>query len=185
MKAHLCAKCAEERLALRACNNIAFVADAMLGNVARKLRIFGFDTLYILHTHDDEVLRTGIEQNRVILTADRELFARIVKAGAKGVLVHGGDNNSEDLVHILAENGITFIDMHSIGTRCSICNGILAGRAPEQIRNSIPAKVAESYSEFYQCVKCGKVYWEGSHFNKIKALAKSIELQLAQSANAS
>jgi len=52
----------------------SFLADAMLGSVARKLRIFGFDTLYIAHAHDDEILKTGIEQGRVILTADKELF---------------------------------------------------------------------------------------------------------------
>ncbi len=42
-----------------------FLADAMLGSVARKLRIFGFDTLYIKHIHDDEILKIGIEGNRV------------------------------------------------------------------------------------------------------------------------
>jgi uncharacterized protein len=50
-----------------------FLADAMLGSVARKLRIFGFDTLYIKHTHDDEILKIAIEDNRAILTCEKEL----------------------------------------------------------------------------------------------------------------
>lgn len=84
----------------------SFLADAMLGSVARKLRIFGFDTLYIAHARDDEILKTGIEQGRVILTADKELFKRVVKAGARGVLVSGG-SDVDDLVHILSKNGVT------------------------------------------------------------------------------
>lgn len=147
----------------------------MLGSLARKLRIFGFDTLYIAHTHDDEVLRVGIEQGRVILTADRELFKRIVKAGARGVLV-GGDGELEDIVHVLAKNGITSVDFAS--SRCSVCNGSLSRRTPEQIKNSVPGNVAECHSEFYQCEGCGKVYWEGSHFRRIRALAKSVDSRL-------
>jgi uncharacterized protein with PIN domain len=153
----------------------------MLGNLARKLRIFGFDTLYVAHAHDDEILRIGIEQDRVILTADRELFKRIVKAGTSGVLVSGA-GDLEDLAHILTKNGITSVDMHNIGSRCSVCNGILAGRTPEQIRDNVPDKVAERHSEFYQCVKCSKVYWEGGHFQRIRAFAKKLDLKLAKSA---
>ncbi|HYX72308.1 MAG TPA: Mut7-C RNAse domain-containing protein, partial [Nitrososphaera sp.] len=71
--------------------SIAFLADSMLGSIARKLRIFGFDTLYDAQVNDDdEILKIGMEQDRVILTADKELFKRIVKIGARGVLVSGG-----------------------------------------------------------------------------------------------
>lgn len=189
MKASLSAKYAEARPALKAHNNnndddgssrsIAFLADAMLGSIARKLRIFGFDTLYIEHVSDDEILRIGIEQNRVILTADRELFKRIVKARAKGVLVSGA-SDLEDLTHILAKNGIKSINMQNIGSRCSMCNGILVDRMPEDVLGRIPDKVAECHSEFYQCVECSKVYWKGGHLQRIRALAKSLDLRLAK-----
>ncbi|MDQ5875882.1 MAG: Mut7-C RNAse domain-containing protein, partial [Thermoproteota archaeon] len=95
--------------------SVAFLADAMLGNIARKLRIFGFDTLYMAQAHDNEILETGIKQDRVILTADKELFKRIVKVGARGVLVSAGASELEDLVHILTENGITSIGMNGVG----------------------------------------------------------------------
>jgi uncharacterized protein with PIN domain len=152
----------------------------MLGSLARKLRIFGFDTLYIAHTSDDEILRVGIEQGRVILTVDKELFKRIAKAGGRGVLV-SGDGELEDIVHILAKNEITSVDFTS--SRCSVCNGLLSGRTPEQIRNSVPSRVAECHREFYQCIDCGKVYWEGSHFRRIRALAKSVDSRLNNAAS--
>ena len=154
-----------------------FLADAMLGSVARKLRIFGFDTLYIAHAPDDEVLKTGIEQCRVILTADKELFKRAVKAGAAGVFV-SGEGEVDDIVHILAKNGVASIRPDGISSRCSVCNGLLEERALEQVRNCIPDKVAECHSEFYQCASCGKVYWEGGHLRRIRALARAVDSKL-------
>jgi len=157
----------------------SFLADAMLGSVARKLRIFGFDTLYIAHAHDDEILKTGIEQGRVILTADKELFKRVVKAGARGVLV-SGSGELEDLVHILSKNGISSVDLDGIGSRCSICNGLLEEKRPDQVKNSVPRKVAELHREFYQCTTCRKVYWEGGHLTRIKALVRSVDTMLGR-----
>jgi hypothetical protein len=159
----------------------SFLADAMLGSVARKLRIFGFDTLYVAHAHDDEILKTGIQQGRVILTADKELFKRVVKAGARGVLVNGG-SDIEDLVHILSKNGVTSVDLDGIGSRCSICNGLLEEKKPEQVKSGVPDKVAACHSEFYQCRACGKVYWEGGHLRRIRALARNIDSKLERAA---
>ncbi|MGH9991567.1 MAG: Mut7-C RNAse domain-containing protein [Nitrososphaera sp.] len=155
------------------------MADSMLGGVARKLRIFGFDTLYIANADDGEILRVGIDQSRIILTADKELFKRADKAGARGVLVSGG-SDVEDLVHILSKNGVTSIGVDGIGSRCSVCNGLLEERTPEQVRSKVPGKVGANHNEFFECVDCGKVYWEGSHFRRIEALAKSVDSKLKE-----
>jgi uncharacterized protein with PIN domain len=161
----------------------SFIADAMLGSIARKLRIFGFDTLYIAHVHDDEILKTAIEQSRIVLTADKELFKRVVKAGIRGVLV-GGGSDVDDLAHILSKNGITSVGLDGIGSRCSICNGLLEEKKPDEVKDDLPGKVAEYHSEFYRCMACGKVYWEGGHFRRIRALAKSVGSKLGRAANA-
>ena len=157
----------------------SFIADSMLGSVARKLRIFGFDTLYIAHAHDDEILKTGIEQGRVILTADKELFKRVVKTGVRGVLVSGA-GDLEDLVHILSKNGITSVDLDGIGSRCSMCNGLLEQKESDQVKNGVPRKVAELHREFYQCTTCRKVYWEGGHLKRIRALVRSVDTKLGR-----
>jgi uncharacterized protein with PIN domain len=169
--------------------SIAFIADAMLGNIARKLRIFGFDTIYMAHAHDDEILKIGIKQDRVILTADKELFKRVVKVGARGVLVSGGASEFEDLVHILSKNGITSVDMNRIGSRCSICNGRLEERTSEQVKNDddcnnndddviVPDKVIARHNQFFQCIACGKIYWEGGHLKRIRALVRKLDAKL-------
>lgn len=180
------------RLVLEA-RSVAFLADAMLGNIARKLRIFGFDTLYMAQAHDDEILRTGMKQDRVILTADKELFKRIVKVGARGVLVSAGASELEDLVHILTENGITSIGMNGVGSRCSVCNGHLEKRTSDQVKNDdgcssnnnnddddviVPDKVIACHKQFFQCIACGKIYWEGGHLKRIRALVRNLDAKL-------
>jgi uncharacterized protein len=175
------------RLVLEA-RSVAFLADAMLGNIARKLRIFGFDTLYMAQAHDDEILKIGIKQDRVILTADKELFKRIVKVGARGVLVSGSASELEDLVHILSENGITSVGMNGIGSRCSVCNGHLKERTSDQVKNDdcnndnddliVPDKIIACHNQFFQCIACGKIYWEGGHLKRIRALVRNLDAKL-------
>src|SRR5918995_3314803 len=186
-RAHSSVKCAGANRLVREACSVAFLADAMLGNIARKLRIFGFDTVYMAQAHDDEILKIGIEQDRVILTADKELFKRIVKAGARGVLVSGGASELEDLVHILTKNGITSVGMNGIGSRCSVCNGPLEERTSDQVKNDdcnnnddviVPDKVIACHNQFFQCTACGKIYWEGGHLKRIRALVRNLDAKL-------
>lgn len=167
--------------------SVAFLADAMLGSIARKLRIFGFDTIYVAQAHDDEILKMGIEQDRVILTADKELFKRIAKAGARGVLVSGDASELEDLSYILTKNGITSVGMKGIGSRCSVCNGPLEERTSDQVKNDdgnndedvvVPDRVMACYSQFFQCTACGKIYWEGGHLKRIRSLVRNLDDKL-------
>jgi len=150
----------------------------MLGSVARKLRIFGFDTLYLRHFNDDDVLKIGVAQDRIILTCDRDLFRKIVKAGAHGALLKGSDD-LEDIAHILSKCKITSIGFSTLNSRCSICNGlIIKGRSISDIKRHLPSKVIEWHHEFFQCTNCNKVYWEGSHIIRIKSLARELNMKL-------
>ena len=149
----------------------------MLGKIARKLRIFGFDTLYLAHVEDSEILRLGIDQGRIILTADKEFFKRIVKARAKGVLV-GGSDELEDLVHIMEKNGVRSVDGVGKESRCTMCNGKLVKAAALDVRGKVPEKVAANHDEFFECSNCGKFYWEGSHIMRIRDLGSAIESRL-------
>lgn len=149
----------------------------MLGTVARKLRVFGFDTLYVAHVDDSEILKIGVDQNRIILTADREFFKRIVKAGAEGVLVDASDE-VEDLVHILERTGIESVQGAGPRSRCSACNGALAFAPRSEIEDKLPERVLAGHSEFMWCSTCGKVYWQGSHVRRIRRLAEALNSRL-------
>ena len=154
----------------------------MLGSVARTLRIFGFDTLYLRHFNDDDVLKIGVSQRRIILTCDRELFRRIVKAGAHGVLLKGSDD-LEDIAHVLSKYEIPSIGFSTLNSRCSICNGlIIRGRSISDIKRHLPSNVIKWHEEFFQCTNCYKVYWEGSHIIRIRAWARELNMKLKEKA---
>jgi uncharacterized protein len=157
----------------------------MLGSVARKLRIFGFDTLYLRHFNDDDVLKIGVVQGRIILTCDRELFRRIIKAGAHGALLKGSDD-LEDIAHVLSKYKISSIGFSTLNSRCSICNGlIIRGRDISDIKRHLPSKVIKWHDEFFQCTNCNKVYWEGSHIIRIRALARELNIKLKETGSRS
>ena len=154
----------------------------MLGSVARKLRIFGFDTLYLRHFNDDDVLKIGVAQDRIILTCDRDLFRKIVKAGAHGALLKGSDD-LEDIAHVLSKCKITSIGFSTLNSRCSICNGlIIRGRSISDIKIHLPSNLIKWYEEFFQCTNCNKVYWEGSHIIRIRAWARELNMKLKEKA---
>jgi uncharacterized protein with PIN domain len=154
-----------------------FLADAMLGSVARKLRIFGFDTLYLKHIDDDDVLKIGITQNRIILTCDKELFKRIVKVGAFGMLLEGS-SESENLVNTLCKYGISSITFDSVNSRCSDCNGLLSKQKPDDINKYVNPDITKRHKEFFQCENCYKIYWEGSHVTRIRSLGRNLDSKI-------
>jgi uncharacterized protein with PIN domain len=151
----------------------------MLGSVARKLRIFGFDTLYIKDIHDDDVLKIGITHNRVILTCDKQLFKRMIKTGAHGALLQGYDD-FEDIVHALAKYGISSLSFDTLNSRCSTCNGLLTKKKPIDVKKYVPHNVTKWHKEFFICVDCDKIYWEGSHLTRIRALARKMDIKIKE-----
>jgi uncharacterized protein len=170
-KVHLHVKNVEERSLVS--SKPSFLADAMLGSIARKLRIFGFDTLYAAHTHDDEILKIGIAENRIILTCDKELFKRTLKKEAQSVLLQGSDD-LKDIVHILSKCGIASLLFHTIDSRCVICNGLLIRKRPSDVKKEVHSNVLKLHKQFFKCSDCKKIYWKGSHLTHIQQTVKLI-----------
>ncbi|MEW6584557.1 MAG: Mut7-C RNAse domain-containing protein [Nitrospirota bacterium] len=136
-----------------------FVADAMLGRLARWLRFLGFDTLYYPHISDSRLVRIAMEQERTILTRDTGLVKR------KGIrehvlLVHASDP-FEQLVEV---KDALHLSESSPLSRCVACNGLLDGVTDKSdIKDSVPDYVFLKVDAFFRCRECGRVYWEGSH----------------------
>lgn len=135
-----------------------FVADAMLGRLARWLRFIGFDTLYFPRISDRNLVKIALEQDRIILTRDTGLVQR--KAVREHVFIHA-DNPADQLVEVL--NALRLQDF-SLFSRCVACNGLLVGIPDKaEVKDSVPEFVFLSAPAFFRCKECGKLYWEGSH----------------------
>ena len=154
-----------------------FVVDGMLGSLARKLRMFGFDTLYYNDAEDKKLIQIGLKESRILLTGDRALFQRAMKVGLNSILLNGVDEVG-DLAHILENLNIASIKIVSETSRCPMCNEPLEISDGNSMKDYVPAGVLDKHSEFYFCKKCSKVYWEGSHFKKLEEFERSVNGRL-------
>jgi uncharacterized protein len=134
-----------------------FIADVMVGRLARWLRIAGFDVLYSNTFDDDEIIAIARREGRIILTRDRGLEARVEPAEV--ILIQNDDYDSQ-LKQVLElfprQSGQLF-------SRCPECNGELSPVDKETIFERIPPYVYLTQDEFARCTQCDRVYWHGTH----------------------
>lgn len=163
-KVYLLVKNVEEKVL----NNIPrkFIVDSMFGTVARKLRILGFDTYYQSDFRDQDVIRIGVEQNRTIITADKELFSRTVNKKIPAILLTAR-NDLYNVGSILGCNAKK-ISFNQNLARCSECNGKLKECPKETVKNRVEGGVFQNYNFFSECMDCSKVYWMGTHVGDIQ-----------------
>lgn len=146
-----------------------FIADAMLGRLAKWLRILGFDVLYYPDIDDREVVRIAREQERTILTRDTQLSNR---KGLPGVVFIEQDDVFDQLALIM-----TRLDFNQtvFSSRCVVCNGVLDEVSlKKEVRELVPDFIYLNFSVFLRCRDCGKVYWEGSHHKGIRDKVKGV-----------
>jgi uncharacterized protein with PIN domain len=135
-----------------------FVADHMLGSLARWLRIMGYDTVYDKSLDDPGIASLARAESRFILTRDREV------AKEPGALMIEADDLDLQIKAIAEKYGLKF---HDDLIRCSACNGELADLDKAQAKESVPEGAFANNEKFWKCSKCGKVYWKGTHWRGI------------------
>lgn len=146
-----------------------FIVDAMLGSLARKLRIFGFDTKYHKDGSDRELLDHAREEGRAIITSDRKLGEAALARGLRVFVVIGGSDRARILS--LVEQARTLGILLTPGEPlCALCNGILSEEKRAKMKGRLPPKLLAKHRAYYVCNNCGKVYWHGSHWARLRRL---------------
>ncbi len=154
-----------------------FLADHMNGDIARWLRIMGFDCEYPPPAAtDDEILAQADRESRVVITSDRELYSRARRRGLNAVL----------LVDAPLEQKIAKIlkDLHietlygTLSPRCTACNGELERVHTLDVRDQLPKKLMRTFRYIHRCKRCGRLYWEGTHWKNIKETLRKIASNL-------
>jgi uncharacterized protein with PIN domain len=147
-----------------------FMADAMLGRLARWLRILGFDTAYEPDLDDGDLVRRAVRQRRIILTRDRRLPD---EWRVSGVRVLGAQTPMEQLREVEAAFAICR-DAQPF-TRCSRCNERLHAASSDDVGPDVPPRVLLDRKRFRRCPRCRRVYWSGSHVDRIhRALGEAL-----------
>ncbi len=153
---------------------LRFVLDTHLAKLARYLRLLGFDVLHSNSYRDEElavVSRQG--QGRLLLTRDRELLKR--KQVRHGYWVRATQPRQQ-VVEMAAR--LDLLMLAKPFSRCVHCNGLLEPRERSAVQGKVPLGIYADCRVFCECDDCGKIYWRGSHYDRmldfIDALPQSI-----------
>ena len=165
-----------------------FMVDAMLGSLARKLRMMGFDAEYAGPGRLGPKTFSSMAANgRILVTRSEEIAARARKAGvactvvlrqrgraagAAGAAAAGRSPlpDEPDLAELARQLRIAPFAVRADRSRCAACNGALSREGPA-VPPEVPPRVAEACAEFWRCGRCSKVYWEGTHLQSLGELA--------------
>ena len=148
---------------------VLFVADAHLGGLARLLRMAGFDTLYDNAFHDAEIAAISSQQQRIVLTRDRDLLIR--KDILHGCYVRAlkAEPQAQQVLarYRLAGQARPF-------TLCLHCNAPLHAVAKSEVEKDLPPQVRALHQTFRRCDICRRVYWKGSHWQRMDKLLRRL-----------
>jgi uncharacterized protein with PIN domain len=142
---------------------LKFIADAMVGKLAKWLRIIGCDVLYFSSIDDNALVEIAEKDKRTILTRDTRLIRR-KKARNRSLLLEDNDSweQFKKVVKIFSLDKKT-----NILTRCILCNQKLIPVDPKEVIKSVPPYVSQTQHSFGFCPYCKKIYWPATHKTRI------------------
>jgi len=138
-----------------------FIADVMVGKLARWLRVLGVDVAYSNTYEDDEIIRIASAENRVVLTRDTGLAAR--RSPVRFVLIQS-DDYIQQIEQVIREFRLTNFEVF---TRCLECNVVLTPVSKESVFDRVPPYVYLTQERFALCPSCNRVFWHGTHADQM------------------
>lgn len=147
-----------------------FVSDVHLGTLAKYMRMLGFDVKYQNDFSDSQIIEISLNEKRAILTRDlgvlkqgkvkRGYWVRSIKAAVQIREIIARFNLSGSIKEF---------------SRCIRCNTLLKPVDKTKVIQKLPSKVRTCREEFYYCHVCDKVYWKGSHYEKMRVFIEKLK----------
>lgn len=146
-----------------------FVLDCHLGRLARYLRMLGFDSLFRSDYADETLLQISVAQRRILLTRDIGLLKR--RQLERGYFVRATKPRQQlaEVIERLQLQGCL-----RPFTRCIACNGSIAAVPKQDIADLLPENTRRYFDEFFQCRDCLRIYWKGSHYERMSLLVREL-----------
>lgn len=154
-----------------------FVADSMHGKLAKKLRFFGFDTLYDAQVSDDELVRIATDENRILLTSDHDLHRICTSKNIKAVYITK-ESDLERIIEIGKLLNWKSLDDSQFSTRCTLCNSRLMEVNKNELQNALPKNTFQRFNDYCRCSNCLQIYWKGSHWSNMMQINENVNKKL-------
>jgi uncharacterized protein with PIN domain len=150
----------------------SFLADRMVGKLARWLRILGYDTAYLPQLSPAGIMREARRQGRIILTRDTRILR--CKDAPQLVFIHS-DRFREQLKQVVG--ALQLDPVRLLFTRCAECNRVLEGVAKDEaVQARVPEYVRQTQNEFRRCPECQRIYWGATHKDHVLAELQQLGL---------
>jgi len=146
---------------------VRLLADAMLGKLAKWLRLLGYDTSYDPAWDDATIVRQARAEGRVILTRDRQLSER---RGVQAVFL-ASDQLRQQMSQIMQALHLPPVQA---GSRCSVCNSELEPLHKSEARGRVPLYVWKTQDVFHRCPTCDRIYWRGGHWARMQPVLSTL-----------
>jgi len=147
-----------------------FILDVHLGKLAKHLRLFGFDTIYQNDYDDKAIIRISLAEHRIILTRDIGLL----KVGSVTHAYYIRDQNPKGQI----EEVLKHFDLYQAidpFNHCIKCNGKLETVEKGTIIQQLQPNTIKYFNRFFKCANCQSIFWEGSHYDRMKNFINSIK----------
>jgi hypothetical protein len=158
-------------------NESTFFVDAMLGNIARKLRLLGYDSQYFSDICDNKLIDSARKEKRIIISKDEELIKKAQKLGMKSIYI-SHTKEIEQFFEIISSINLKRIQINGNVARCPKCNSLTESVDKNSVKEKIPQGVFKSNDRFWRCNYCNKFYWEGTHIKNLQEFVGKINERL-------
>jgi uncharacterized protein with PIN domain len=136
-----------------------FLADRMLGKLAKELRMLGYDTLYYRGENTYPLIKLAREEGRVILTRNSKLIPR----RPEDRIVRVMEDKPALQLRELIQKKVISLNEENLFSRCLLCNMFLDEILREEAEGKVPDFIFYQLKAFSRCPQCLKIYWQGSH----------------------
>jgi uncharacterized protein with PIN domain len=150
-----------------------FLLDGMLGKLTRWLRMMGYEAAYMNDRSDHDLLALAKRDSLILLTSDEELYRIAISKGVDSFLIQG--RTEAERLAGLAHRYHLNLWIDAAMSKCPVCGSGLHEVPKRDVEALVPPTTFKVYQSFWLCEnpKCGKVYWHGSHWNRIEQTLES------------
>ena len=136
-----------------------FIADRMLGKLAKELRMLGYDTIYYREEEAHPMIQLARREGRVILTRNTKLKP---KRSEDRIIQVMEDDPFLQLKELIQKGHIS-LNEENLLSRCLLCNALLDEVPREEAEGKVPEFIFYQQKTFFRCPHCQRIYWPGSH----------------------
>lgn len=138
----------------------------MLGKLTRWLRLLGHNVKYSSKLDDAQLIAIAKKERRTLLTRDLELYQQAIAKGVNAFYLEG-KTEAERLANLAKRFQIS-LDIEMATFRCTKCNVIVKPIPKENVAEKVEKNTFSYYEDFWECPKCGQIYWQGAHWTRIR-----------------